>query len=257
MNLSKIVDTYDLRARLFPGLLVLLPIAVFFYSVFGQKNPFFGATISLIIACGGPYALASIVRTRGQRAQERLYLLWGGRPTTILLRHRDKRLSTHTKKRYHELIAAKFNLEVPSLEQEQEDKSKADSVYTAATDQLIALTRDSKKFPLVFKELVAYGFNRNGYGVRWIGTTVSLLTIALTIIHARIITLELLSIDIAAISGISVENAVTLVVSTLLLSAWLFHFTGSTVKQSGFSYAERLHEALNAETPKDSYGRTH
>lgn len=245
MNLSKIVDTYDLRARLFPGLLVLLPIAVFFYSVFGQKNPFFGATISLIIACGGPYALASIVRTRGQRAQERLYLLWGGRPTTILLRHRDKRLSTHTKKRYHELIAKQFNLEVPRLEQEQEDKSKTDSVYTAATDQLITLTRDSKKFPLVFKELVAYGFNRNGYGVRWIGTAVSLFTIVLALFHARIVTLKSPIIDLAVVSEISVENAVTLAVSALLLSAWLFHFTERTVKQSGFSYAERLCEALN------------
>ena len=82
---AKYLDTYDIKARLFPGLLVLLPIITYFALLFGPKNPASATLLSIISVCGGPYLLASFIRVRGQNAQEKLYIKWNGQPSTILI----------------------------------------------------------------------------------------------------------------------------------------------------------------------------
>lgn len=75
---AKLLDPYDFKARLFPGLLVLLPAIVFLVLVYGPKHPLVVALSSVLATCGGPYLLVSFVRTWGQRAQDRLNAKWGG-----------------------------------------------------------------------------------------------------------------------------------------------------------------------------------
>ncbi|CPH57176.1 Uncharacterised protein [Burkholderia pseudomallei] len=241
---EKLLDPYSTRARLAPGLLLLLPVILFLVCTLGPKSPLLTALSSVLMACGGPYALSSFVRTYGQRAQDRLYLAWGGKPTTLILRHSDTRLPLGTKKLYHEHIATKFNLSVPSAEDEARDMAAADNVYLDATNRVIQATRDSKRYPLVFKELVAYGFNRNCYGIRWIGAAVSLAVFSLTLAHIGALPWRDWPAFSDKLASITTESGLSLLVSAGMLLVWLFHFTGGTVKQSGFTYAERLCEAL-------------
>lgn len=241
---DKLLDPYSTKARLAPGLLLLLPVILFLVCTLGPKSPLLTALSSVLVACGGPYALSSFVRTYGQRAQDQLYLAWGGKPTTLILRHSDTRLSPGTKKLYHEHIATEFNLSVPSAEEEARDMATADNVYLDATNRLIQATRDSKRYPLVFKELVAYGFNRNCYGIRWIGAAVSLAVFSLTLVHIGALPWRDWPAFSDKLASITTESGLSLLVSAGMLLVWLFHFTGGTVKQSGFTYAERLCEAL-------------
>lgn len=241
---EKLLDPYSTKARLAPGLILLLPVIFFLICTLGPKSPLLAALSSILITCGGPYAISSFVRTYGQRAQEKLYIIWGGRPTTLILRHSDRRLPNGTKKLYHEQIVAKFNLPVPSTEEEARNVAAADDIYLDATDRLIKATRDTKRYPLVFKELIAYGFNRNCYGVRWIGAAVSFLTLLLNLVHASAIPWNNWSNIYEKLVNIQVESGLSLAISITMLLIWLFHFTGKTVKQSGFAYAERLCEAL-------------
>lgn len=241
---EKLLDPYSIRARLAPGLLLLLPIILFLVCTLGPKSPLLTAVSSVLAVCGGPYALSSFVRTYGQRAQERLYLAWGGKPTTLILRHSDTRLPLGTKKLYHEHIATKFNLSVSSAEEEARDMATADNVYLDATNRLIQATRDSKRYPLVFKELVAYGFNRNCYGIRWIGAAVSLAVFVLTLVHIGVLPWDNQPSFYDKLRSIKAESGLSLFVSVGMLLVWLFHFTGGTVKQSGYTYAERLCETL-------------
>lgn len=74
---TKLLDPYDFKARLLPGLLVLLPVIAFLILLYGSKNPALVALLSVLSACGGPYLLANFIRTWGQIAQERLYIKWG------------------------------------------------------------------------------------------------------------------------------------------------------------------------------------
>lgn len=241
---DKFLDPYSIRARLAPGLLLLLPVILFLICTLGPKSPLLTVLSSALVACGGPYFLSSFVRTYGQRAQERLYLVWGGKPTTLILRHSDTRLPPGTKKRYHEHIATKFNLALPSNEDEACNWSAADNIYLDATNQLIQATRDSKRYPLVFNELIAYGFNRNCYGVRWLGATIAFSVFMLTFVRIGNISWHDWPSAYERVMNINIESGLSLLISACLLLVWLFHFTDTTVKQSGFAYAERLCEAL-------------
>ncbi len=246
-SFGKLLDPYDLKARLFPGLLVLSPAIVFLVLVYGSKNPLVVTLSSVLAACGGPYLLASFVRTWGQRAQDRLNEQWGGQPTTIMMRHRDSRLPAQTKLRYHSLVTAKFGLAMPSHQDELADPLKADQAYIAAADALRPQTNDPKKFPFVFKELVAYGFNRNAHGSRWVGLLVAILAVTSTMLQPGAIIFQQ---PYVLFEVLAPKHYIVLMVSVIFGLLWSFHFTSSTVEQAGYSYAKRLWEALEKVSKK-------
>lgn len=242
--LNKLRDPYDLRARVAPGLWIIFPLLTAAICLVGPKHPLLTALLSLASACGGPYLLGSIVRTWGTNAQTKLYIKWGGMPTTMLLRHRDKTIDTFSKQRYHEAITRKFGIPLPSFDEEKANPDFADEAYRSATEQLISLTRDTKKFSLLFKELIAYGFNRNMYGARWVGSAICLTAMAIVLIHAHVVGLTTPSMNPGKIEGMSIGEWITFGISLGLLLTWLFHFTGHTVKGAGIAYAKRLLECL-------------
>lgn len=80
------LDDYERRARLAPGLLAVLPIALVILALGLRRLPIVSALLSLVTAVGGPVVLASLVRHRGLRLQAELFRKWGGAPTTKGLR---------------------------------------------------------------------------------------------------------------------------------------------------------------------------
>jgi hypothetical protein len=247
LGLNKLLDPYDLKARYLPGLLVLLPAVLCLAVLYGSKSPTVVTLGSVLTACGGPYLLASFVRTWGQHAQDRLFQLWGGQPSTILLRHRHEQLPPLTKRRYAELSASKLGIHLPTAEEEAQDPEEADQAYVAAADALRPLTNDRKTFPFVFKELVAYGFNRNAYGSRWVGLAFSLLTVAFTLEHVGMLHA---ASPYWTPADLEPGPATVVIVAMVFCCLWCFHFTAGTVRQSGFAYAKRLWEALEKVTKK-------
>jgi len=79
---------------------------------------------------------------------------------------------------------------MPSEEEEKLNPEGADQAYAAAADVLRPLTNDRKALPFIFKELVAYGFNRNAYGSRWVGLVVAAMTVVATLLHAGTLHLQ-------------------------------------------------------------------
>ncbi|TPQ32035.1 hypothetical protein [Cupriavidus pinatubonensis] len=249
---ERTLDQYELRARLLPGLLVLLPAVAFFALLYGTKSPMVVGLGSVMATCGGPYLLSSFVRTHGLRAQERLYQRWGGPPTTLLLRHRDTHLPLQTKLHYHELAASRLGVVMPRPEEEQQDPARADEAYAAAADALRPLTTDRKAFPFVFKELVTYGFNRNAYGSRWVGFFVSMATTVATLLHAE--AFRPLP-PYWAPEELDAIHVVVLVLALGFAALWCMHFTGETVRYAGVGYAKRLWESLKELPKKPSRAR--
>ena len=56
--LNSLRDPYETKARVFPGLLVALPLLVPILLIFGPKNPVLTALLSLFGGCGAIYWLA-------------------------------------------------------------------------------------------------------------------------------------------------------------------------------------------------------
>lgn len=246
---DKLLDPYEVKARLFPSLLVLSPAILFLILLYGRTSPAVVGLSAVLTTCGGPYLLSSFVRTWGQRAQDRLILVWGAQPSTIILRHRDTILPLHTRLRYHELIMSRLGVIMPSFEYEQSNPAAADQSYAAAADALRPLTNDRKAFPFIFKELVAYGFNRNAYGSRWVGFSIAVIIALLTLQQSRAIRLISPYIFVSSIDNV---NALILIFAFVMALLWCAHFTADTVRLSGFNYSRRLWEALDKVAKKTS-----
>jgi hypothetical protein len=60
-----------------------------------------------------------------EKVEEILVAKWGGMPTTIALRHRDKFLDSVSKQRYHTAITAKLGIAMPTAEEESASPDKA------------------------------------------------------------------------------------------------------------------------------------
>lgn len=242
--LGQLKDPYEQKARVFPGLLVVLPLLVPLLSIFGPKNPILTALLGLIVSCGAIYALASITRGLGKRLEERLVERWGGMPTTLILRHRDSFLDGVSKTRYHNEIKAKLGITLPSAAGEAENPTAADDAYIGATRLLREMTR-GKPHGLLLKENIAYGFHRNMLAVRPIGILSSLAGIALGLVLSEMLQLNPLAVDFSKLAEPGLAGGMTLAVSTTLLLSWTY-FSEFSVKRMGYVYAERLFESLRS-----------
>lgn len=242
-NIFELVkDPYERNARAIPGLLVVLPLLVPLLCVYGPKHPVLTGMIGLLGGCGVIYALASVVRGRGKMLEETLVKKWGGMPTTIALRHRDNFLDSVSKLRYHTAITAQLGIAMPTAEEESADQDKADDTYIGATKRLRELTRSNKQ--LLLKENIAYGFHRNMLAMKPVGIFSCLLGILYGLLMAKIFQVVPPHFDPAHFSDPGLAAGLTLLISLVLLAAWLMYFDQSAVRRMGFVYAERLFECL-------------
>ena len=118
--------------------------------------------------------ISTFISNLGNRCQKRLFIIWGGVPTTIILRHADRNLDRYTKQRYHKWLNDKIdNLDLAALEDEEKDPVDADLKYQSAINFLREFTRDKAKFPAVYRDNVVYGFSRNLLAIRKFGLLIS------------------------------------------------------------------------------------
>lgn len=242
--LAKVTDAYERQARLYPALLAGLPVIVMATVLYGS-NSVVTAASTVAASCGGLYLLASIARERGRRLEPILYEAWGGKPSTQLLRHRDRSIEGPTKRRYHAFLSRMVNLEFPSESEEETNPVNADEIYQSAVRWLLNHTRDKSKHKMIFNENIAYGFRRNAYGLKAIGIGICLATLAWVLISEGIVKVEKGSVAFIDPASISTTAAISLTVSVAMLPIWLSFFTKVTVRNAAFTYAETLLRACD------------
>lgn len=164
----KLFDRYDLCARIAPGVMVVLPVAIALTMYVPISLPGSAGYLALYAAAtaGLAWVLGAWVRGRGRRAQQRLVAKWGGMPTELLLRHGDPRIESATKARYHEALQAMApNRPMPTADEETADPAAALQIYRSAVRRLIESRRGTID-NLVLAENASYGFWRNLHGCR-------------------------------------------------------------------------------------------
>jgi hypothetical protein len=175
--LDLVKDKYDREARLAPALMVMLPPVLLVLVWFpGLRTPAAGL-LTLLVAFGILVFLTQVGRDRGKVVEPRLFEEAGGKPSIALLRHRDDRLSGLQRQRYHDYLAKAVGVPAPTAAEEAADPGKADEWYELAAAWLMARTRDTKKFGLLFHENVNYGFRRNLYALKRPAQVIGLLAI--------------------------------------------------------------------------------
>lgn len=241
--LEALKDPYERKARVTPGLLLCLPLLVPLVCVYGPKHPVLTSVVALLGGCGAIYVLASISRGLGKKLEEKLVKEWGGMPTTLILRHRDTFLDSISKRRYHDAIASKLGIPMPTADQEAADPEKADDTYQGATRRLRELTRTDKQ--LLLTENIAYGFHRNMLALKPLGILVCLAGVFYGLVIAKVLQIDSMHLAPVHLADPGLPAGLTLLVSVSLLLAWLGYFNSGTVRRIGFVYAERLLECLD------------
>lgn len=236
------IDSYERKARVFPALLVALPLLVPLVLTLGLRNPLLTATLGLASCCGVVYAIASVARGLGKRLETKLVARWGGMPTTLILRHRDPFLDPVTTQRYHAEIRSRLSIELPGPTEEAADPMAADNAYVGATRHLRELTRGNSH-SMLLKENIAYGFHRNMLAMRPIGTFTSVLGIAIGLVLSGVLHITASGFQLDGIASVKPTGAMTVGISLAIFAAW-FYFTEDAVRRMGYVYAERLFESL-------------
>jgi hypothetical protein len=232
--LSSLFDEYSLNARVRPALLALLSLTVFFYLAFPQLYSALAGAVSIFVVFGSVTALAHYCRSAGRNHENKLFSTWGGKPTTSLLRHRDTRIDPITKNRYHEFLSRNIAKWVaPSAVDELNDPQKADQAYDSAVRWLLEYTRDQKRYPLLFKENISYGFRRNCYGIKWLAAMLTLVPIIAVVVDYFVLTKNVVDIKEPSIW-------LSLCLAVILSFWWVFVVRESWVRDAATAYAIRL-----------------
>lgn len=228
------LDEYDRKARLIPGLLVTLPVAVAVVALGLKAQPAVATIAGLLSALGGPFVVVSAVRTRGLAMQDRLFKEWNGAPTTHGLRHAGNEWPKARRDHWRSETDRATGMTLPDAAHEVADPVESDGTYETAVAQLRNRTRDKRKFPLVFQELRNFGYERNLLAVRSMGAT--LCTVSMVVI-AAVLVLQ----TVKHYHGLSEVSLVVGVLADLgILAFWLLVPSKDRTWLVGRRYAEQL-----------------
>lgn len=234
-------DTYERQARLYPALLALLPAIVLVLSLYPGRLSVSNTLVWVLVACGGLFLLAELARRYGKAGEKALWQKWGGSPSTQVLRHRDSTFDKVSKARLHAACAKLVGADFPDGQQELASPEHADDLYAAACNRLRESTRDRDKYPVLFKDLVSYGFRRNGHGLRVIGIAICLGVLAwVALRHGWSVWATRLQAAPNAELFFKGEELIVIANSVVMLLMWTFFFSEKSVREAAFTYARSL-----------------
>lgn len=238
--LKDLFNPYERQARLYPVLIIFLPTFVSVYCLFEDFRDLLSAAIGSIFFVGISYYLGKLSRELGKKKQDKLIIIWDGMPSTRFLRHRDTTLDVFTKERYHQYLNNHVpNIVMPKPREELDDPIKADIVYESAIRWLLKKTRDTQKYPLLFRDNISYGFARNFWALKQWGLVINFLVLVFT----SAIVYERYNFDLGLI-----PNVVWLSIAvTILIIFFILLITKETVHSKAKAYARTLLEVCDEE----------
>lgn len=230
-------DTYTRRARLQPALLIALPLGLAAIAWLPDRVIDWDTLWGIIVWWGGAALIAQVARDPGKRKERELFEAWGGKPSTRLLRYRDAENRVLVERLHAKLAELVPEARVGSPAEEERDPAAADAVYETWTGYLRNRTRNRERFPLVFEENCNYGFRRNTWGLKPLGTLTAIAGLGAIVFRVVIDSLAgaVLSPIILTAGGANL----------LLLILWLFWITPTWVRIAADAYAERLLETVD------------
>jgi hypothetical protein len=230
--MKNLFDEYSFKARLMPTFLVLLPAALAAW-VWTESIQFDWKILGgILVYCGCTFLLSQLGRDLGRQKQEKLFKLWGGKPTTRLLRHRTKVIEAITLQRYHAKLEKLTGHGFPDKDREVADKRVADTLYESGVKILLERTRYKDKFPLVFKENINYGFRRNLWAMKPAGIFICCTSLAGSVARIWIALYHENAVPLLAI--------LSAVFAVIFLTLWVLRITPKWVQLASEAYAIRL-----------------
>jgi len=247
-ELGKNFDYYTINARFMPAFFSVLPFVLTMLAWCPSSKSILGGSLTILIGFGVMTFISTFISNLGNKCQEKLFSIWGGPPTTTILRHRDQVLDKYTKQRYHKWLDSKIDeLNLPDVDDEIKDQTDSDLKYQSAINFLREFTRDKTKYPAVFRDNVAYGFARNLLAIRMIGMLVALMCVVINFYFIW----SALGISESSESSVILKNHMfgigSELASTIFFFTFLFIINDGFVKARGLRYAKTLLESCEVD----------
>lgn len=164
------INTYYLKARLFPAILTSIPILLLFFTyiapIFSNKLDgvlkFLSIATNVSISSASIFLLVQINRLVAKEVFQRIFFRNEMRmPTTDYLLHSSQHFPAEVRARIEKLISTKYKINLLSAPEELEDQDKARNAILTAIAQIRNTLRDN---PPLLQHNIEYGFMRNLIG---------------------------------------------------------------------------------------------
>lgn len=236
--LENLFDTYGRKARLYPAFLALAPL----FAVATAYTNWFEFKLThmvwTVVGAAALFLLADVTRQLGKAVEAKLVKNWKAFPSVTLLRHRDTTLDPYTTASYHRAAEKLLSsITMPSVQDEENDPDDADNRYRAVTNLILPRTRDLKRFNLLFKENVNYGFRRNMLGLKPIAFVVLAIASGICVYKGW-----------SQISAFQLpeDRELSLIVAGLFAAfAWTFGVTKAATQAAASDYGRQLLMSLD------------
>lgn len=238
MVLANFINPYNRRARLFPALIVLLPLGLSAAAWTSLDYEVLGTLGVFAVTIGVASFLSQLARDAGKNKEADLFRLWGGKPSAQALSYRSGVFDPVTLQRTHrKLHKIEGALVFPdNADDELADIETSMVTYKSASNLLVSSTRDKGEFPLLFEENINYGYRRNLWGMKPSGLVTSAL--GLVIAGTRIATLYIADQQYSTVAFLAA------VIACALFVLWLLRITPSWVRLAADAYARQLVTAV-------------
>lgn len=175
-----IFDSYEIRARIAPSIIVSFPLVVTLYSLAldipSSWDWLLGASL---FALAFVYGFSFLVRHLGKRIEPDLWKSWGGAPSVRFLRWRDDFFDEALTSQMHSAVSLLCQRGLPSPNEEREAPKTGDEKIDQAFKQVRAIVRREDQEKLWDKHNAEYGFNRNLLGSREVWMLISILGVVI------------------------------------------------------------------------------
>ena len=232
------MDKYSLNARVYPMVILFLPLVVIGISYSIEYESYIQALSTLGISTALYYFLSNIGRDFGKKKEKLLWEFWGGAPTSQIFNYQNEVVDNITKTKYHNRLLELSPIEF-EINFQNEELDKINEVYRSWTKYLITNTRDTKKYSLLFKENISYGFRRNLWGLK--NLSISLIIICIIGNY----TYQTMTVGFKNLFEFPIEFIISESILVLLLLVWLLIVNKNWIKVPAFAYAERLLESID------------
>ena len=237
--MSSLFDPYDRRARLYPMVLTLLPLALAAAVWVPPEAKIEGAFGSVLVLLAVSSLLAQVARDQGKAREPALFEAWGGRPSDRAISYAGGMFAADTVRRRHGVLRqCDPSLTFPaSDEEERANPDRFKGAFAASTEYLLGRTRDRSQFGLLFQENMNYGYRRNLWGMKPAG--IALAVIGLVACIANIVYAVLHDAAIPWVPVVGATGCIALVVF------WIFRIKASWVRLAADAYARQLAESCD------------
>jgi hypothetical protein len=124
--IEKFLDPYELKARIAPGLILMLPFlaaATYAAPVLSSWSLFAAGSVCTLALL---YGLSLVVRVRSKAIEPHLWDAWGGPPSTRFMRYRDSTFGPDLKLSIQGALAREFSARLLNPSDEAKHPGRAD-----------------------------------------------------------------------------------------------------------------------------------